>query len=146
MQIQKIADTLEDLESRLEGWATEIEAKVMEGTSRMSSAAAEDKSPETLSRIEAAATGLAERIEKLDGGLDARLNLAAEKASGQDDIGFVLDEVTLQRNRVSSPSAAKDEIRLSIFTTVNFAPTWRVIFIFSFGWLSAQIRRQGNVS
>ncbi|XP_011504784.1 PREDICTED: uncharacterized protein LOC105367713 [Ceratosolen solmsi marchali] len=91
-QIQKIADTLEDLESRLEGWATEIETKVVEGTSRLSSAAAEDKSPETISRIEAATAGLAERIVKLDDGLDARLKLAAEKASSRDSMGFVLDE------------------------------------------------------
>lgn len=86
IQIQKTADTLEDLESRLEGWATEIEAKVVEGTSR---AAPPDRSPDIISRIQASEAKLAERLDKLEQGLEGHF----AEGSRQETVHGLLSEV-----------------------------------------------------
>ena len=57
-QMQKTTDALEDLESRLEGWATVIEAKVM-------LAASADRTPEVIAKLNETESMLGSRLDKL---------------------------------------------------------------------------------
>ena len=72
IQIQKTADTLEDLESRLEGWATEIENKVIEGTNK-ANAAKVDRAPDILARIDASEAKIAEKLDGLEKGVGSKI-------------------------------------------------------------------------
>ncbi|OXU21163.1 hypothetical protein TSAR_005394 [Trichomalopsis sarcophagae] len=67
IQIQKTADSLQDLESRLEGWATEIESKVVEGirqaVAMTPTVAKPDRTAELLAIIEASEAKLETKLE-----------------------------------------------------------------------------------
>ena len=106
IQIQKTSDTLEDLESRLEGWATEIETKVVEASNRATAAAAaaaatvptapteqQPPHPHLLSRLDAGESKIAEKLDKLEASLESRLDDVAETLNGQEAFNSLFSEV-----------------------------------------------------
>ncbi|XP_014215326.1 uncharacterized protein LOC106644383 [Copidosoma floridanum] len=95
IQIQKMTDTLEDLQSRLEGWATEIESKVVEGTSKAlpTIPTPVDPSPDILARIEASEAKIADKLEKKLDELGTGLQAKIAKATNQTVVSNALAEL-----------------------------------------------------
>uniref|UniRef100_A0ABD2XGL1 Paramyosin n=1 Tax=Trichogramma kaykai TaxID=54128 RepID=A0ABD2XGL1_9HYME len=107
IQLQKTADTVEDLENRLEGWATEIETKVIEGTNK-ANAAIVDRSPDILARIEASETKLNDRVQRLE---DAFAGWLAGLPVEVQTIGAKIKEVSDLLSKLDGQASLKESSR-----------------------------------
>lgn len=68
--MQKTVDSLEDLESRLEGWLTNIESKVTEINSRAEATSAPDSNlPDVLNKLSGIESNLMDEVARFKEGL-----------------------------------------------------------------------------
>ncbi|XP_076247524.1 uncharacterized protein LOC143187298 [Calliopsis andreniformis] len=82
IQIQKTADSLEDLENRLEGWLTDIEGKISEGSARSDTRLpAIENISAILSKLNSTESLLTDRISKVESALTSETTKLKESAS-----------------------------------------------------------------
>lgn len=92
--MQKTVDSLEDLESRLEGWLTNIESKVSDISNRAEVTSAPDSNPDVLNKLSSIESNLMEEVAKFKDGLHNNVaKMDRESATLMEKMHTVFSEV-----------------------------------------------------
>ncbi|XP_011338102.1 paramyosin isoform X2 [Ooceraea biroi] len=110
IQMQKTADSLEDLENRLEGWLTDIENKVAEVNSRPEATPAQDNGlTDLLGKLNSTETNLMGEIARLKDDMHNNAARMKEKESGS-----LMDKTHVIHSEVQDVAARIGDIEISL--------------------------------